>query len=360
MNNNHYSNTELRDMHYYYGAGGGNAVRAQRLYREAFPNRRIPRSHMFSVIHQRLGEYGSFKTRRYDVGRPRRTRTPRAELRVLGEVENNPNLSVRLIATQENIPKSSVHEILQEQLLHPFHYQKVQALNPEDPVARFNFCRTIRNLHNGDQNFTRSILFTDEAGFGRDGLINLHNEHYWSDENPHVVREQRFQNKFSLNVWAGIIDDHLIGPHFFPPRLNGEVYLNFLRDDLPSLLDDVPLQIRREMWLLQDGAPPHFTAAVREHLNENFPERWIGRGGFVQWPPRSPDLNPMDFFFWGHLKSLVYKEPVNNREELRQRIIQNCEVIKQKEGLFARIRWNFQKRINLCIEMEGQHFEIFL
>jgi hypothetical protein len=33
-----------------------------------------------------------------------------------------------------------------------------------------------------------------------------------------------------------------VGPFEFPPRLNGEVYANFLNDELSDLLDDVPLQ----------------------------------------------------------------------------------------------------------------------
>ncbi|KAJ8894315.1 hypothetical protein PR048_006935 [Dryococelus australis] len=37
-----------------------------------------------------------------------------------------------------------------------------------------------------------------------------------------------------------------------------------------------------------------------------YPRRWIGRGGLVPWPARSPDLSPSDFFFWGCLKRRVY------------------------------------------------------
>ncbi|GBL73687.1 hypothetical protein AVEN_230681-1 [Araneus ventricosus] len=39
-----------------------------------------------------------------------------------------------------------------------------------------------------------------------------------------------------------------------------------------------------------------------------YPGRWIGRGGPVLWPPRSPDLTSLDFFLWGHLKELVYRD----------------------------------------------------
>jgi hypothetical protein len=49
------------------------------------------------------------------------------------------------------------------------------------------------------------------------------------------------------------------------------------------------------MWFMHDGAPPHFLGIVREHLNLTFAEQWIGRGGPVNRPARSPDLNPLDF-----------------------------------------------------------------
>jgi len=54
----------------------------------------------------------------------------------------------------------------------------------------------------------------------------------------------------------------------------------------------------------QDGSPAHYKD-VRGYLNRNLPQRWIGRTGkddaLTRWPPRYPDLNPCDFFFWGDL-----------------------------------------------------------
>jgi len=47
---------------------------------------------------------------------------------------------------------------------------------------------------------------------------------------------------------------------------------------------------------MQDGAPPNFSCFVTEVLNERFLDAWIGRGGPIPWPPRSPDLSPLDFF----------------------------------------------------------------
>jgi hypothetical protein len=49
-----------------------------------------------------------------------------------------------------------------------------------------------------------------------------------------------------------------------------------------------------------------FSRAVRDVLNNTYNNRWVGRGGPTTWPPSSPDLNPLDFYLWGHLKSLVH------------------------------------------------------
>jgi len=79
-------------------------------------------------------------------------------------------------------------------------------------------------------------------------------------------------------------------------------YLNFLLNELPNLLEQVPLSVRKEMWLQQDGAPPHNSNVVKNFLKSQFPEKWIGTNGPISWPPRSPDLTPLDFFCGGFLK----------------------------------------------------------
>ena len=49
-------------------------------------------------------------------------------------------------------------------------------------------------------------------------------------------------------------------------------------------------------------------------LNASFPNRWIGRGGPIEWPPRSPDLTALDYYIWGHMKTLVYETKVDSKE----------------------------------------------
>jgi hypothetical protein len=87
-------------------------------------------------------------------------------------------------------------------------------------------------------------------------------------------------------------------------RLTGNHYRDFLLHDLPKLLGDVPLAVRALMLYMHDGAPAHFSRAVRDILNNTYRGRRIGRGRLAAWPPRSPDLNPLDFHLRGHVKPL--------------------------------------------------------
>ncbi|CAB3262110.1 unnamed protein product [Arctia plantaginis] len=61
-------------------------------------------------------------------------------------------------------------------------------------------------------------------------------------------------------------------------------------------MEDVPIARIPRIWFLHDGAPPHVVRPVRDHLNEMFPQRCIGRFGPHAWPRRSPDLTPLVFF----------------------------------------------------------------
>ena len=123
-------------------------------------------------------------------------------------------------------------------------------------------------------------------------------------------------------------------------------YIIFIRDILPEMLENVPLQVRQRLWFQHDGTPAHFTLDVREYLNNVFPNRWIGRGGPVQWPPRSPDLTPVDFFILGGMKCLEYETPIDTPEELVARVAEATAIIRETQS-FARI-------YQLCINVNGQ------
>jgi hypothetical protein len=96
---------------------------------------------------------------------------------------------------------------------------------------------------------------------------------------------------------------------------------------------------------MQDGAPAHFSRAVRDVLSNTYHDRWTGRGGPTAWPPRSPDLNPLDFYLWGHLTTLMYAAPVDNEDALHRRIVDACQSIRNCPGISERILRSMMRRV---------------
>ena len=109
------------------------------------------------------------------------------------------------------------------------------------------------------------------------------------------------------------------------------------------------------MWYLHDGAPVHHTALIHEHLNNTFPDRWIGRGGLIPWPPRSPDLTKIDFFLWSYVKDQVYKVSPTTKEDMKQRIREAFRSIS--DSTLNDTNRYFEERIQACLENNGGHIE---
>ncbi|GBM80600.1 hypothetical protein AVEN_151507-1 [Araneus ventricosus] len=91
-----------------------------------------------------------------------------------------------------------------------------------------------------------------------------------------------------------------------------------------------------------------------------YPRRWIGPTVPIVWPPSSPDVNPCDFFLWGHLKLLVYMTPVGTPEDLKARIVVVAADIKSIPGIFERVRESFSRRCRLCNDVRDRHFQQLL
>ena len=62
------------------------------------------------------------------------------------------------------------------------------------------------------------------------------------------------------------------------------------------------------MWLQQDGATRHTAHVTMDLLRGEFGEHFISRSGLVNWPLRSWNLMPLDYFLWGYVKAHVYTD----------------------------------------------------
>jgi len=137
-------------------------------------------------------------------------------------------------------------------------------------------------------------------------------------------------------------------------RCRARTIWHFWRETLPELLEEIPADDQPQ-WFQHDGAPSHYTRAVVNHLNDRFPGRWLGRNGPQRWPPRSPDLTPLDFFLWGHIKKVVYATEPIAPEEVVAKIwaVQATITEEQLQG----VRRNLLLRCQKCLDANGGTFE---
>ena len=133
--------------------------------------------------------------------------------------------------------------------------------------------------------------------------------------------------------------------------------MGFLRERLPPLILEagLPAEIVNNLIYLHDGTPAHGAHIVRNALNTMFPERWVGRGGPLPWPARSPDLNAGDYYLWGRIKNVVYQGDTSTRELTWLRIQQAFQNLQPAE--IRRATENIYERARLCLANNGMHFE---
>lgn len=311
-----------------------------------------------SQLIKKFRETGSIKNVQKS-GRPKSATNEDKALDVILTVEETPRVSIREIAEHSGISHSSVQRILKTEKLRPYKLCLIHELNEDDFDRRAEFCELMMERCNADENFASNIIFSDEATFMLNGTVNRHNCRYWSRISPHLVEEGHTQYPQKVNVWAGIIGGHIIGPFFLEETLNADRYLRLLQNRvIPSVAALFPGEnggIDNRVFFQQDGAPPHFAADVREYISNVFPNRWIGRRGPIEWPARSPDLTPLDFFLWGHIKNKVYQERPRNLDDLKVRITAEMRGIPVE--VLHRVTRNFQDRLGHCLAVNGRQFE---
>jgi ribosomal protein S18 acetylase RimI-like enzyme len=209
-----------------------------------------------------------------------------------------------------------VHDVVHRRLkLLAYKLQLVQHIQPCDKPQRVNFETFMLEQLTADDSYLQKILFSDEATFHTHGVVNCHNCRIWGSKNPHAQMEH-VRDSPKVNVWCDIMSGRIVGPFFFhESTITSAVYLDMLENFVFPQIAEVDGLIFQ-----QDGAPPHFGAIVHTALDERFRSRWIGRGGPINWPPRSPGLTLMYFFFWGYIRNIVYGERVESLPDLRRRI----------------------------------------
>ena len=73
------------------------------------------------------------------------------------------------------------------------------------------------------------------------------------------------------------------------------------------------------------------------------------------WLPNSPDLNPVDYSFWGMLLERVYRSLIRDVKESKERLLRQWRLLDHTVIAAAIAQWC--RRLNACVRVNGGHFE---
>lgn len=262
------------------------------------------------------------------------------------------------------ISKTAFNEITKHDLKwHPFKIHLVQKLQAGDPARRLRYCQWFSNqAHN--IRFMSNIVIGDEAAFHLCGKVSTQNVRCYAPkgEAPHQFKFEKHSSRKKLHVWMGLCGNgEVIGPFFFNQNVNGRTYREMLENfAFPGVARAFVIydqQVFRNIWWFQDGAPAHGSLEIRDLLRRKFEDRVVALHHEHEWPPRSPDLTPLDFFLWGYLKQKVFATPPENLPELRRRIVEEVNILRDNGVMVRRSFAAMSNRANLCIERNGSHIE---
>ena len=206
----------------------------------------------------------------------------------------------------------------------------------------------------------KCVFFTDEKAFYLDSPVNCQNKRMWAAGRKHDIPSERLVKqhaKFSAHVMVsvGICYSGKGWLHFVADKvkINAKYYMEQL---LPGLLEDCHTLLQDEFMFQQDGAPAHTAALCQTHLMQLCPDF----AGKDEWPPNSPDLNPLDFYVWGAMldKYENHNPKPKNTTELKATLQDIWNELPQEQIELAIL--SVRKRLTACVNAAGSHFEHLL
>ncbi|GFV95616.1 transposable element Tc3 transposase [Trichonephila clavipes] len=174
----------------------------------------------------------------------------------------------------------------------------------------------------------------------------------WTGTVTRLLVPSGLQKTDCCALWAGGI----IGPYFFKNdeghnvTVNGDRYRAMMTNFFIPELNNHDVQ---ELWFQQDDATCHTARATIDLLKDTFGDRLISRFRPVNWPPRSCDLTPLDYFLWGYVKSLVYADKPQTLDHLEDNIRRVIADIRPQ--MLEKVIENWTSRLDYIRASRGSH-----
>lgn len=213
-------------------------------------------------------------------------------------------------------------------------------LTEDNKAKRLAFAQ--RWLRNG-QSMLENVIWTDEV------RVASHPNHrrvsLWTNNSDPVYQVKCHSGGNSVMFW-GCFSKYGTGPLVsLVGAMDGPTYIEVLRENLIPEFQLAKRTIPGNWRLMQDNAPCHRSKLVTSFLSRYGIE-------FLEWPPYSPDLNPIENI-WSWMKSeLETNFPVcESAEEIEARFFEIWRTITPE--MCANYCDRYEKRLLAVIESKG-------
>lgn len=306
-------------------------------------------------IKQKLRSTGT-ATRKPGTGRPRSARTKDAINKIKRRIKSNPVRSMRKMAKEVNVGRSTVHRIVRKDLNMKSRARvKVPLLTEAHREARLERSRKLLNSLK-HRAAGCAILFSDEKIFTVDGYSNRRNDRWIGDDPAKTSEAARYasttKHPASVMVFGLVSSDGKKMPPVFVPsgvRINTEVYIDILAQKVkPWIEANYP---DGTYVFQQDGAPCHTSRKTQEWLDTNLAAFWSKDMS----PPQSPDLTPLDYSVWATVEERACKKPHSSVTALERSIKRSWT--QMTDSYIQKTCRSFRQRLQTVIKLEGARFE---
>ena len=312
---------------------------------------------------KRIKETGS-TARKPGSGRPRTARTAEnkayvEEFIASQEEEPGTHKSQRELASDLGVGRSSVQRMTKDLGLKAYKRIRVSRRDGKVRQKRKTRCRNMHDKYSARD--VKRMVFTDEKDFSYEVARNRQNDRVYGKKKSEIPQARlyhetsRFTKKVMVSAgvsWNGRTNIHFIDTN--KVKVNSESYIQLLEEGL--LPDCRRLYPNEDFIFQQDGAPSHTSRVTQAYLDQNTPE-YIKKD---EWPPQSPDCNPMDYAIWDALSEKVYSGRTEKftEDELKAKILEKWEEISL-ESVRKTIS-SFKKRLRLVDDQDGGHIDHLL
>lgn len=229
-------------------------------------------------------------------------------------VRRNCERSARQTAKDLEINRETVRLILHNNLnMKPYKKRKIHGI-----TAAAREKRKKRSQHLLSWHAESEIIFSDEKLFVLEEKFNVQNDRLWAVGIEDIPKDKRniprYQNASAVMVWGAVSRSHKFDLVFIERnvKINSNYYLDVVLQK--NLLPELKRVYKNEYYCFQqDGAPSHTAKIVQEWCSMNFAD-FISKD---EWPPSSPDLNPLDFSIWGYMLGKLKNYKYNTLEQFK-------------------------------------------